>query len=212
MQVKLYDVRRHFERGVVILSLDIEQIWGYLDLLGEDAFRMRFPGAPEMHDRMLECLCRAGISATWFVVGARDRRMAGIPSTWTAPIPSGSNPLWYRPSFVELLRDARPAQEIGLHGGLTHLIWTADGVSRGVAACELKEGVRALEQAQVVPRSFSFGREQEQYYDLLRAHGIRCYRGRTAALAHRLGPSLAGAALRMFDEMRGAIPPPVWPV
>src|SRR5262245_39655475 len=212
---------KKMERGAVILSLDIEQIWGYLDVLEEDAFLRRFPGAPEMHQRMLDCLCRAGISATWFVVGglalhgmegARDPRMAGLPRDWTARIPAGGDPLWHRPSFVRLLRESHPAQEIGLHGGLTHLIWTADGVSRGAAACELKEGVHALEQAGVIPRSFSFPREQEVHYDLLQVHGIRCYRGRTIGLAHRLGPTLTGAALRMFDEVRGATPPPVWPV
>src|SRR5262249_18589747 len=107
---------------------------------------------------------------------------------------------------------ACPQQEVGLHGGLTHLIWTAGEVSRAAAACELQEGVRALQQVQVIPRSFSYGREQERHYDLLRAHGIRCYRGRTIGLAHRLGPSLAGAALRLFGEVRSATPPPVWPV
>jgi hypothetical protein len=224
MHPKLYDVRRHFDRGAVMLSLDIEQIWGYLDMMAECPFRSRFPGAIEMHERMLTCLCEAGVSATWFVVGGmalegsdgpRDLRLEGLPAEWTARIPAGTETthrLWYRPSFVKLLAEAEQMQEIGLHCGLTHLIWTGDGVSRSVAERELEEGVRALAQAHAPPRSFSFGREQEVYYDLLPAHGIRCYRGRTAGLGHRLGPTLPGAVVRMYDELRCATPPPVWPL
>ena len=79
----------------------------------------------------------------------------------------GDGTLWYRPSFVERLRKARPFQEIGLHGGLTHLIWTDARATREMVRWELAEGVKALEQALVRPLSFSFGREQEAYHDLL---------------------------------------------
>lgn len=213
-----------FDRGIVILSIDTEQIWGYLDQLSEAAFQSRFPGAPEMHQRMLALLCQAGLSATWFLVGGmtmpgsggpNDPRMQGLPADWTRRIPAGeegTQPLWYRQSFVRRLADAWPRQEIGLHGGLTHWIWTSAGATREIASRELAAGVRALEQASIQPRSFSFGREQEAYYDLLPACGIRCYRGRTLGLGHRLGAGIPGAAVRLFDELRRATPPPVWPV
>ena len=45
MPIESYDVRKQFERGVVILSLDTEQIWGYLDLLNETQFRNQYPDA-----------------------------------------------------------------------------------------------------------------------------------------------------------------------
>ena len=107
-----------FARGIVILSLDTEQIWGYSDLLNEPQFHKRYPGAHEAHDKVLGYFCDAGVSATWFMVGGmalsgsdgpRDRRMAGLPLDWTGKIPSGSEstaPLWYRRSFVERLREA----------------------------------------------------------------------------------------------------------
>jgi hypothetical protein len=76
---------------------------------------------------------------------------------------------------------------------------------------ELAEGVKALEQSLVRPLSFSFGREQEAYHDLLPAHGIRCYRGRTATRAFQLGPTLRGKLARLVDELRRSTPPPVWP-
>jgi peptidoglycan/xylan/chitin deacetylase (PgdA/CDA1 family) len=218
-----YDFRKQFEGGVVVLSLDTEQIWGYLDQLNEEQFRNRYPDALGAQERVLRCLSKAGVSATWFMVGgmtlggsggARDRRMAGLPFEWTAKIPGGveaTKPLWYRQSFVDLLRKARPVQEIGLHGGLTHLIWTDARATREVVNWELAEGVKALEEVLVRPLSFSFGREQEAYHALLPAQGIRCYRGRTVTHAFQLGPTYSGKLARLLDEMRRSTPPPVWP-
>ncbi len=223
MAVESFDVRKQFERGVVILSLDTEQIWGYLDLLDDRQFQHQFPDALEAHTKLLKCIASAGISATWFIVGGmtlcscggeRDRRMAGLPAQWTTRIPPGvetARPLWYRRSFVDRLRVARPLQEIGLHGGLTHLIWTDPHAKRDVVESELAGGVYALEEALVRPLSFSFGREQEAYHDLLPAYGIRCYRGRTVSRAFQLGATLRGKAARLFDELRCSTPQPVWP-
>lgn len=212
-----------FERGVVILSFDTEQIWGHLDIMNELQFQRRYPNAVAAHSKLLACLVQAGISATWFMVGGMtlkdcqgptDTRMARLPFDWTAKIPAGCErtaPLWYRRSFVEDLQKARPRQDIGLHGGLTHLIWTDPHATREVAKWELAEGVKALEQAAVQPVAFSFGREQECYYDLLPAHGFRCYRGRTVAASFQLGPTVRGKIARLLDEVRRATPLPVWP-
>ncbi|HEY2107902.1 MAG TPA: hypothetical protein VGH29_19050 [Candidatus Binataceae bacterium] len=221
-------MRPRFERGVAMLSIDTEQIWGYLepamDPLDEPQFQLRYPDAIGAHEKLLACLSFAGISATWLVVGgmtlrrsdgAQDDRMTGLPAEWTVKIPSGgeaTKPLWYRQSFVERLRRASPAQEIGLHAGLTHFIWTDARATRDLVKQELAEGIRALQQAHVRPRSFSFGRDQEAFHELLPAHGIRAYRGRTPVLAYRLGRTLPGALLRVLDELLRTTPPPVWPL
>jgi len=34
-----------FERGIVVISIDTEQIWGYSDLFSEAQFQHRFPDA-----------------------------------------------------------------------------------------------------------------------------------------------------------------------
>jgi len=223
MRIQPYAPKNLFERGVVILSFDTEQMWGYFDRLNERQFQSRYPGAIEAHEKLLAGICAAGVSATWFIVGGmtlgasegvQDLRMAGLPVNWTVRIPRGqemTRPLWYRRSFVERLREARPLQEVGLHGGLTHFIWTDGRATRHVVSWELAEGVKALEQACIRPLSFSFGREQEAYHELLPAHGIRSYRGRTPVLACKLGRTLPGALLRVFDELIRATPPPVWP-
>jgi hypothetical protein len=81
-----------FPSGAVILSIDTEHIWGYFDHLTEPAFHQRFPGAVEAQDRLLAHLREAGISATWFVVGAMalrecagsgDARLAALSKHWT---------------------------------------------------------------------------------------------------------------------------------
>lgn len=217
------DIFKLFERGVVILSIDTEQIWGYFDRLNEPNFHAQYPGALDAHEKLLAYLCGAQLKATWFVVGGMtlsssqgpmDSRMAGLPHRWISRIPSGgetTTPLWYRQSFVRRLRDASPCQEIGLHGGLTHLIWTDAHATRQVVQWELSEGVKALQQSHVQPLSYSFGREQEAYHELLPSYGIRCFRGRTPVLACQLGRTLPGALLRVLDELIRATPPPVWP-
>jgi hypothetical protein len=212
-----------FPSGAVVLSIDTEQIWGYFDVLTEGGFRERFPGAVEAQERLLTRLQMAGVSATWFVVGAmalgecdgaRDPRLTGLPPHWTSRIPRGhenSAGLWYRPSFVRRLRDACPLQEIGLHGGLTHLIWTDLLVTRESAKRELVEGIRALGDMGVQPLTFSFPRIQEAHQTLLPEHGLRSYRGCIPSLAWKLGRGLPGAFLRALDEWRLATPPLVWP-
>ncbi|HWB85964.1 MAG TPA: hypothetical protein VG675_17610 [Bryobacteraceae bacterium] len=223
MPFECSDFHKQFERGVVMLSLDTEQIWGYLDLLNDQQFQHQYPGAPDAHTKLLGCLTSAGVSATWFLVGGltlagsegpRDKRMRGLPAEWVNRIRGGDEataPLWYQRSFVEKLREADPFQEIGLHGGLTHFIWTDASATPDVLKSELSEGVKALAQAHVRPLSFSFGREQEAHHALLPLHGIRCYRGRTVSPAFQFGPTIYGKIARLFDELRRATPLPVWP-
>lgn len=217
------DITRLFDRGVVVLSFDTEQIWGYFDHMSEGRFQAQYPDALEAHEKLLARLRAARISATWFVVGGLslpgtqgplDSRLAGLPPAWVAGIPEGCEttaPLWYHQSFVSRLRDSRPRQEIGLHAGLTHFIWTDARATREVVQRELAEGVKALLHSSIQPRSFSFAREQHAHHDLLPAHGIRCFRGRTPVLASQLGQTIPGALLRLVDELMHAGPPPVWP-
>ncbi len=212
-----------FERGVAILSFDTEQMWGHFDYLNDAQFGERYPGACEAHDHLLDRLCKANIGATWFLVGGltltgsrgpQDDRISWLPMEWKRSVPIGteeSRPLWYRRSFIDRLRNASPRQEIGLHGGLSHLIWTSPHTTRQVASRELAEGVQALQAAGITPRSFSHPRQQERFHDLLPGHGIRCYRERTPTLGFRLGATVPGKALRMLNEARWATPPVVWP-
>jgi hypothetical protein len=217
------NLQQLFPRGAVVLSVDTEHIWGYFDELTESQFREQFPGAIEAQERLLTRFAIAGLSATWFVVGAfalrgctgtQDPRLAGLPERWTRRIPEGhetSQGLWYRPSFLRRLRDTCPLQEIGLHGGLTHLVWTGAEVTRETAKRELAAGLRAMEDAGIRPRSFSFARSQQAHLGLLAEHGLKSFRGPIPALSWRLGRTWPGALLRLLDEWRVAAPPVGWP-
>jgi len=212
-----------FKHGVAVLSIDTEQIWGYVDLMDDASFRGRFPSSLPTHDRLLNCLCSAGISATWTVVGAlsltgtrgsEDPRFAGLPEDWTAKVPAGdeaSAPHWYRRSFVQRLCKAQPAQDVGIHGGLSHLIWSDPETSVEIARRELNGGIRALMEIGILPRAFVFPRNLVTHLDVLASHGIRCYRGRASDLSEKLGFNLLGRVTRCVEELARWTPRPVWP-
>jgi hypothetical protein len=211
------------EQGTIVLSLDAELLWGHLDFMDESQFSERYPNAMAAYDHVLRSLCSSGVSATWLVVGGMaldrsagkaDSRTAGLPEKWTSRIPSGNEvtaPLWYQRAFVRQLASARVPQDVGLHGGLTHLIWTDASTTRQVAHVELEAGLTALRELGIQPRTFSFPRNCEKHHSLLAAKGIRCYRGRSPVLSDKLGRSVPGAILRLLDEWSRAAPPPVWP-
>jgi hypothetical protein len=211
------------ERGTVVLSIDTEQIWGHLDLLDQELYSERYPDTPATYEHLLRMICSAGISATWLVVGglalrgsegSQDPRMSLLPRRWTGNVPPGNEmtePLWYRRSFIQQLAKARPAQDLGLHGGLTHLIWTDRDATTAAVRSELTAGLAALGELGIRPRSFSFPRNQERYHGLLAEHGFACYRGRDTMLSSKLGRSLAGCVARLLEEAGRLTPPLVWP-
>jgi len=202
-----HDDGRAFERVVAVLSIDTECIWGFLDKFDEALFEMHYPNAIAVTERLLTLLCHAGLSATWTVVGgfslsgssgALDPRMEGLPRSWVSPIRAGDEsnaPLWYARSFVERVRDSHPAQDVGLHGGLTHMVWNDPVTPREIVCRELQAGIQALGEIGVVPRSFAFPRNVEGYHQLLASNGIRAYRGISPALSAKLGRNVPGSIM-----------------
>lgn len=193
-----------FQRGVAIISIDTELMWGYRDTLSEAQFQTQYPDSPSAHAKLLSRLAAARVSATWFVVGALTRP-DGVAGH------DGKGRLWEAAAFVQCLRDVSPAQEIAVHGGLTHQVWTHATMTREIAEQELKGGIDALAAVCPNPCSFSFPRNCEAFYDLLPRYGLHAYRGRPPALSWRLGRTLPGAILRVLDELRRATPPAVMP-
>ncbi|MFZ0594499.1 MAG: hypothetical protein WAM39_28850 [Bryobacteraceae bacterium] len=212
-----------FERGAVVISIDTEQIWGHFDITREHDFCKRYPNAPAVNDRLLKCICSAGLSATWDVVGAlslpgsegaADPRMCGLPEEWIGRIPAGdeiATPLWYRRRFVTAIRDAVPTQEIALHGGLTHMVWGNGDNSSETLRLEMLRGMEALDEIGVQPRSFVFPRDLEGHHDVLAKGGIQCYRGRAPIMSEWLGYNPAGSITRAIEEVARLTPPPIWP-
>ncbi|MCP5111003.1 MAG: hypothetical protein GY953_09230, partial [bacterium] len=109
------------------------------------------------------------------------------------------------------IRDASVYQEIGLHGGMTHLCWNNPLQPEDVVRAELAAGVRALNDIGVRATSFTFPRNFESCHHLLLEHGFRCYRGLGPSPEETLGRSRTGAAVRLLAEMGRLTPPAVWP-
>lgn len=211
------------ERAIMVFSIDTERMWGYFDLLQERNFVARNPQAVSVHDRLLETLVEADVRATWTVVGGlalrrceghADRRFDPLPRSWTAGIPAGDDstrPLWYDAGFVERLRDATPRQDIGMHGGLTHLIWTHRECTAAVARHELEGGMRAHFDLGIQPVSFVYPRDMIAHREVLAQSGIRCYRGRAPVPSEDLRLHSFSPVLRVLEELGRYTPAPVWP-
>jgi hypothetical protein len=140
--------------------------------------------------------------------------MSGLPEAWITRIPAGDEiaaPLWYRRRFVTAIRDATPAQEIALHGGLTHMIWGNGDNSYQALRLEMSRGMEALQEIGVRPRSFVFPRDLEGHHGILARGGIQCYRGRAPILSEWLGYNSAGSITRAVEEVARLTPPPIWP-
>lgn len=213
-----------FERGAAIISIDTELIWGHLDLYSAEEFAERYANDRAIHDKLLDLLVREGIPATWTVVGMMalngsdgpgDARLAGVPLWWTQRVKAGNEatqPLFYARTFVERLKRARVAQDIGMHGGISHLVWGDPRVDATIAARELRSGMEVLRAMGIRPASFVYPRDLDVHHALLRDAGIRCFRGRAPILSERFGYSKFGAVIRTVEELRKQVPPPVWPV
>jgi hypothetical protein len=109
------------------------------------------------------------------------------------------------------LRDAFPAQEIGMHGGLTHLFWHHPQCTAEVARRELAAGMQAHAELGMVPRSFVFPRDLEAHLPVLREAGLRCYRGRAPLASENMSLRCASPVLRVVEELGQMTPVPVLP-
>jgi peptidoglycan/xylan/chitin deacetylase (PgdA/CDA1 family) len=184
-------------QAIFTLSLDLELLWGTVDLHGPDGFRRRCTIEREIViDRMLGLLAQFEIPATWCVVGHlfldRCERQNGDKhpeivqphhpwrrGDWFEHDPDGTEseaPLFLGRSLIEKIRECPVPQEIGSHS-FSHVIFGDRGCSRETAGSELKACVRAAEQMGLRLRSFSFPRNRVGHLDLLTNHGFICYRG-----------------------------------
>jgi peptidoglycan/xylan/chitin deacetylase (PgdA/CDA1 family) len=185
------------ERGVFILSLDFELIWGTVDVGGPEPYRRTCETEREVVlDRLLELLSEFDISATWCVVGhlflSSCAPQDGIkhpeivrPShswttdDWFSADPAGtetSDPIFYGASLIERIRSCRVAQEIGCHS-FSHVIFGDEGCSHQTAESEIAECVRLAADRGLQLRSFAFPRNRVGHLDVLQEYGFTCYRG-----------------------------------
>ncbi|MEO6391920.1 MAG: polysaccharide deacetylase [Pyrinomonadaceae bacterium] len=217
-----------FDRGIFTLSLDLELIWGTLDLFGPAKFARACRIEREVViDRLLDLLTEFEVPATWCILGhlfldkcspqhaelARPHH-AWHPADWYVNDPGGTEetaPLFFGRSIVEKIRNCPVRQEIGSHS-FSHVIFGDPGCSSEVAESELAECVRLAGEMGLELRSFAFPRNRVGHLTALRQYGFTVFRGpepnwyeseKYPELVQRLG--------RLIDVLRVATPPVVMP-
>jgi hypothetical protein len=176
----------------VVISLDLELIWGYIDLRhDEDLVEMgrwtHDVGVP----KLLDYFTRNGLSATWAMVGAMTRPslpdVSGLPEVhyphfskpWFSHVPKegdeSTHPEWFGASLVEMIRSANPKQEIGFHS-FSHVLFGRPGMTRERAIAEYRYCAQIAQELGIRRPCFVFPRNLVAYLADLRDAGFACFR------------------------------------
>ncbi len=176
----------------VIISLDLELSWGSFDLsFDDDLLKMgRWTydtGAPNL----LNHLTRNGLSATWAVVGAIMRPslpdVSGLPEVnyphfskpWFSYVPKEgdelTHPEWFGARLVEMIKRAKPEQEIGFHS-FSHVPFGWPGMTRERAIAEYRYCAQTAREFGIPTKCFVFPRNSVAYLGDLRDAGFTCFR------------------------------------
>jgi len=179
-------------QSTVVISLDLELSWGSFDLsFDEDLVKMaRWThdiGAPSL----LSHLTRNGISATWAVVGAMMRPslpdVSGLPEVnfphfskpWFSYVPKEgdelTHPEWFGARLVEMIKSAKPEQEIGFHS-FSHVPFGWPGMTRERAIAEYHYCAQTARELGIPITCFVFPRNSVGYLADLRDAGFTCFR------------------------------------
>jgi len=221
-----------YTTGVFTLSLDLELLWGTVDLWGPDKFRAACEIERErVIDRLLSLLSEFEIPATWCVVGHLflDRCSAvdgckhpeiirpnhsWCKHDWFEDDPCGteaSSPLFYGRSLVHKILSCPVPQEIGCHT-FSHVILGDSGCSYEAAESEIVACIHLAREMGVEMRSFVFPRNKPGHLDLLSRHGFTCYRGPELSWFERkCVPETCKRILHLANAITASCPRIVWP-
>lgn len=219
------------DRGVFTLSLDLELIWGTVDLFGPERFRKACEAERLLIDRLLELFVEFDISATWCILGHLflDRcalengrkhpeivqpKHAWCRHDWFQHDPctdEAKAPLFFGRSLVEKIRGCPVPQEIGCHT-FSHVIFGDQGCSQATADSELAACVRLAREQEIELRSFAFPRNRVGHLEVLRKHGFLCYRGPEPVWYERgRWPELVKRLAHLWQVLTVTAPPTVLP-
>lgn len=191
-------------RGALTISIDLELAWGQWDK-PTDGFLTQVRRLDRLVTRrLLELFERYDVQATWAIVAALldPAAAAGHP---------GDTECWHAPDVIADIRRITPKQELGSHS-FAHVYY--EGLDRGSAKLDL-ERARSTHDTEGLPwGTFVFPRNRVGHLDLLKASGVRVFRGRdpdvAQAVRKRFGSRLARAA-NLIDKATPTPPPIVRP-
>ena len=218
-------------RGVFIVSLDLELAWGASDLWGQRTARMPEPLSEVLLqtrdvviDALLELFQQYRIPATWAIVGhlfldhcepVNGLRHPDMPrpthswfkDDWYTRDPASTiqtDPIWYGRDIVKKIMIAEPRQEVGCHS-FSHVIFGDEGCSEDVAEAEVRKCVALAQELGIELRSFVFPRSQEGHHSILSKYGFLCYRTRRPGWFNALG-GRAHKLARLLNDLLALSP------
>src|SRR5262249_21057793 len=180
------------DKGKLIISIDLESVWGVWDVLTPEHLRMAESAERPICAALVELFDRYQVPATWAVVAA----LLDEPSAAGRP---GSKECWYAPDIIAGIVNAKVAHEIGSHSG-RHIYF--DRTTPAQAREDL-EFARDIHRANGLPfRSFVYPRNAVAHVEALAEVGLRTFRGNdvdwTARVRHIGG--LLGRAENLTDS------------
>jgi peptidoglycan/xylan/chitin deacetylase (PgdA/CDA1 family) len=186
------------DSGALVVSLDLELLWGYHDVGITETLRAQADGTRPAIRRLLDLFERYDVPATWAIVGhlfldEAERSSDGrahpshprpqypwVRGDWFDALPRGDAttcPQWYGPDVVDLIKRALPRQEIGCHT-FSHVVMGDPACSPEVARAELERCRALAAEAGVDLRTIVFPRNKVGHLDVVRESGFEVYRGR----------------------------------
>jgi hypothetical protein len=176
----------------VVISLDLELSWGSFDLCYDKAL---LEMGRWTHDvgaaRLLHHLTGNNLSATWAMVGAMMRPrlpevsklpevyFAHFPRSWFGYVPKdgdeSTHPEWFGAQLVEMIRNAKPEQEIGFHS-FSHVPFGLPGMTRQRAIAEYRYCMQIARELNLPSASFVFPRNSVAFVGELGEAGFDCFR------------------------------------
>lgn len=188
--------------GSVVLSVDAELGWGFVDF--DDPPADRVESGRDGWRALARLLEEYDVPATWAVVGHLvdeecDGRHADHPAgpEWFAREREewADRPdLTRGPELLERLRESPLDHDIGSHT-YAHLEFGKPETTREMAAAELERSRAVMDEWGVDARSFVFPRNNVGHLDLLAEYGFETYRGRRPGPRRSLPEKLRTVAL-----------------
>ncbi|MBQ9558572.1 MAG: polysaccharide deacetylase family protein [Bacteroidaceae bacterium] len=211
------------DKGVFIISLDFEMMWGVKDittpsLYGESHIKNVYQVIPAL----LSLFERYDVKATFATVGLimlegkeeavknvppliptyKNEKLSPYAENYIEKIEDKNNDLYFAPSLVERLKACKNV-EIGTHT-FCHYNCYAEGQTIGQFEEDIKKAIQVAFSKEIEIKSIVFPRNQvtDEYLKICTKHGIKAYRGNPSSFFSRTYSPLArfkNRFLRLMD-------------
>lgn len=207
--------------GALVLSLDLEMMWGVRHRATKAEYGHRVLGERKAIPRMLELFERNGLHATWAVVGfamcdGRDDLLSRLPEDRPSYADSGQSaysyiaetgsseredPFYFGPSLVRQIIEC-PNQEIASHT-FSHYCCLEPGQTKAQFRADLQAAIAQLGEWGRPCNSIVFPRHQYSptHLKICSSLGIEAFRGNEDSWLYRSGERWHHSQLRRAGRL-----------